>query len=277
MMDSLLDTLQVAFIGGGNMASALIEGMLAQGLPTTHVTIVEPYLPQREKHTARGWQALAECTDELLKADVIVLAVKPQQLHAALQTLQPFVREQLIVSVAAGIRLADIARWLGGYDKLIRTMPNTPALVGAGITGMYALPAVTTTEKERAAAMLNAVGEVVWVEDENQIDAITALSGSGPAYVFYFIEAMQQAAAELGLSEAAGRSLAIGTFVGAAKLAAMSDEPASTLREKVTSKGGTTFAALTHMQSQQVKEHIVAAIHAANHRAGELGDELGKD
>jgi pyrroline-5-carboxylate reductase len=192
-------------------------------------------------------------------------------------TIKPFLTSQLVLSIAAGIRAADISRWLGGHQAIVRTMPNTPALIGQGITGAYAMSGVTELQKESADALLRAVGETVWVTDEAQIDAVTAISGSGPAYVFYFIEAMQQAATELGLSAEQGRQLAQATFAGAAALASQSDEPVSLLRERVTSKGGTTYAALTSMEASGVKAALVKALHAAADRGGELGAEFGKD
>jgi pyrroline-5-carboxylate reductase len=181
-----------------------------------------------------------------------------------------------VLSIAAGIRAADISRWLGGHQAIVRTMPNTPALIGQGITGAYAMSGVTELQKESADALLRAVGSTVWVTDEAQIDAVTAISGSGPAYVFYFIEAMQQAATELGLSAEQGRQLAQATFAGAAGLASQSDEPVSLLRERVTSKGGTTYAALTSMEASGVKAALVKALHAAADRGRELGEEFGR-
>ena len=181
----------------------------------------------------------------------------------------------MILSIAAGIRGADLARWLGGYGAIVRTMPNTPALIGLGITGMVAMDGVSAAQKAAADDIMKAVGQTVWLADEAQIDPVTAVSGSGPAYVFYFIEAMQQGALEMGLSEEQGRQLALATFVGAAQLAAQSSDPVPLLREKVTSKGGTTYAALTSMEHSGVKEKIIAAMKAAAARGRELGDEMG--
>jgi pyrroline-5-carboxylate reductase len=212
----------------------------------------------------------------LAACDVIVLAVKPQQLREVVSTIKPFLTSQLVLSIAAGIRAADISRWLGGHQAIVRTMPNTPALIGQGITGAYAMSGVSELQKQSADALLRAVGETVWVTDEAQIDAVTAISGSGPAYVFYFIEAMQQAATELGLSAEQGRQLAQATFAGSAALASQSDEPVSLLRERVTSKGGTTYAALTSMEASGVKAALVKALHAAADRGRELGEEFGK-
>ena len=182
-----------------------------------------------------------------------------------------------MLSIAAGIRGADLSRWLGGHGAIVRTMPNTPALIGQGITGMAALPGVSPSQREAADAIMRAVGATVWLDDESLIDPVTAVSGSGPAYVFYFIEAMQQAAQELGLSAEQGTQLAIATFTGAAQLAAQSPDPVSVLRERVTSKGGTTYAALTSMEASGVKEGIVKALLAAAARGKELGEEFGRD
>jgi pyrroline-5-carboxylate reductase len=171
----------------------------------------------------------------------------------------------------------DLGRWLGGYPRLARCMPNTPALIGLGVTGLYARPEVAPAQRAHAQAVLEAVGEVIWVDDEALLDPVTAVSGSGPAYVFYLIEALERAAREVGLDAAAARRLALGTFRGAAELAARSSEPPATLRERVTSKGGTTERALASMRTDKLDEAIVRAVRAANERAQELGDELGKD
>jgi len=208
--------------------------------------------------------------------DAVVLAVKPQVLKDVAQALAPHLTSQLVISIAAGIRGSDLARWLGDYARVVRTMPNTPALVGMGVTGLAALPGVDAAGRELASNVLGAVGEIVWFDDESKLDAVTAISGSGPAYVFYFIEALQEAARQLGMDEAQGRALAVATFTGAAQLAANSDEPPSLLRERVTSKGGTTAAALASFDASGIKDAIVRGALAANARAREMGDEFGK-
>jgi pyrroline-5-carboxylate reductase len=185
--------------------------------------------------------------------------------------------QPLLLSIAAGIRGADLSRWLGGYGAIVRTMPNTPALIGQGITGMVAMAGVSAAQKDAADTIMRAVGQTVWLDEESLIDPVTAVSGSGPAYVFYFLEAMQQAAAEMGLSAEQGKALALATFTGAAQLAAQSDEPVDVLRQRVTSKGGTTHAAITSMEAAGVKQAIVEAMKAAAARGRELGEELGKD
>ncbi|OHC84148.1 MAG: pyrroline-5-carboxylate reductase, partial [Sideroxydans sp. RIFOXYB12_FULL_59_6] len=192
------------------------------------------------------------------------------------RNLAPLLTGQMVISIAAGIRAHDIARWLG-TGNIVRAMPNTPALIRHGVTGLYALEAVSATNRERAEAIIEAVGSTLWVEDESLLDSVTAISGSGPAYVFYFIEAMQQAAHELGLDELQSRQLVLDTFIGAAKLADSSQQDIATLRANVTSKNGTTERALASMEANGVRAHIVAAAHAAAARSRELGDELGKD
>jgi pyrroline-5-carboxylate reductase len=189
-------------------------------------------------------------------------------------SIRPHLDQPLVLSIAAGIRARDIARWLG-TDQVVRAMPNTPALIGQGASGMAALPQVSAEQRAAAARILGAVGDVVWFDDEALLDPVTALSGSGPAYAFYFIEAMIEAGSEMGLSAEQARRLAVRTFAGAAQLAAQSDEPVRTLRERVTSRGGTTAAALAHMDATGLKQQIIAAIHAANRRARELGDQFG--
>jgi pyrroline-5-carboxylate reductase len=269
--------LKIAFIGGGNMAQALIGGLAGRLTAATNIHVVDVMPTTLTLLSERFGVTTAQAPPDVLAAcDVIVLAVKPQQLREVVATIKPFLTSQLVLSIAAGIRAADISRWLGGHQAIVRTMPNTPALIGQGITGAYAMSGVTELQKESADALLRAVGETVWVTDEAQIDAVTAISGSGPAYVFYFIEAMQQAATELGLSAEQGRQLAQATFAGAAALASQSDEPVSLLRERVTSKGGTTYAALTSMEASGVKAALVKALHAAADRGRELGEEFGK-
>lgn len=271
-------TLKIAFIGGGNMAQALIGGLAGKLVPANQLHVVDVIPGTLTLLSQRfGVSTASEPTDVLADCDVIVLAVKPQQLRDVVATIKPFIHSQLILSIAAGIRAVDISRWLGGHQLIVRTMPNTPALIGQGMTGAYAMSGVSELQKQRADALLRAVGDTVWVEDEAQIDAVTAISGSGPAYVFYFIEAMQQAATELGLSAEQGRRLAQATFAGAAALAGKSEEPVSMLRERVTSKGGTTYAALSSMESSGVKSALVKALHAAADRGRELGEEYGKD
>jgi len=271
--------MKIAFIGGGNMASALIAGLAGKLTAGANIHVVDPNGEALDKlRTHYGVSTAAAIDGALTDRAVIVLAVKPQQMRDVAAALQPHLAasQPLILSIAAGIRGADLSRWLGGYGAIVRTMPNTPALIGLGITGMVATGGVSAQQKEAADGIMKAVGQTVWLDDEAQIDPVTAVSGSGPAYVFYFIEAMQQAAVEMGLSEEQGRQLALATFVGAAQLAVQSSDAVPVLRQKVTSKGGTTYAALSSMEASGVKEKIIDAMKAAAARGRELGDELGQ-
>jgi pyrroline-5-carboxylate reductase len=277
--------LKIAFIGGGNMASALIAGLAGKLTAGANIRVIDPNPAALEKlHTEFGVQGATSIAAGLVDVDVIVLAVKPQSMREVAAQLLPQLTtclesggQPLILSIAAGIRAIDLSRWLGGYQAIVRCMPNTPALIGLGITGMVVAGTVSAEQKQAADAIMSAVGATVWLDDEALIDPVTAVSGSGPAYVFYFIEAMQQAALEMGLSNEQGTQLALATFVGAAQLAAQSTEPVSLLRERVTSKGGTTHAALVSMEQSGIKDAIVAAMKAAAQRGRELGVQLGAD
>lgn len=277
-IDFTLDyfTMKIAFIGGGNMAAALIGGLVKRGVAPADIYAVDINDEARERTAKQFGIATGATIDEKLAAyDAILLAVKPQVLKSVAESLAPHLSKQTIISIAAGIRATDLSRWLNGYTQIVRTMPNTPALIGMGVTGLAALPGVSDDAKALASQVLEAVGSSVWFDDEAKLDAVTAISGSGPAYVFYFIEAMQEAARALGLDEAQGRELAVATFTGAAQLAAQSGEAASVLRERVTSKGGTTAAALASFEAEGVKDAIVRGALAAQARAKEMGDELG--
>ena len=270
--------MDITFIGGGNMATALAGGLAAKGFAARRMKVVE-VLPDARRRLADslGVATFDAPAQAAPYGDVVVLAVKPQQMREAARAVAPHLRDELVLSIAAGIRLADLGRWLGGYPRLARCMPNTPALIGLGVTGLYARPEVAPAQRAHAQAVLEAVGEVIWVDDEAMLDPVTAVSASGPAYVFYLIEALERAAREVGFDEAAARRLAIGTFRGAAELAARSPEAPATLRERVTSKGGTTERALASLRGDKVDEAILRAVRAANERARELGDEFGQD
>lgn len=269
-------TIEIAFIGGGNMATAIIGGLLRQGRDPASILVIDPVAAQRERlgHDL-GVRTQAGPDATLQQALTVVWAVKPQQFKDAAQTYAPLTQSALHYSVMAGLRTDDIARLIG-TPRVVRAMPNTPALVGQGMTGLFARPEVSAAEREGIAHMVAPTGALSWVDREIDLDAVTALSGSGPAYVFYFIEAMVQAAQEMGLSAEQGRQLALATFGGATTLAAQSSEPPAVLRERVTSKGGTTHAALSHLESAGVKASFVAAMRAAQQRAGELGDAFGR-
>ncbi len=259
------------------MATALIGGLMGKLTAAGNIRVIEINQEARARLDALGVHTSDRIDAGLADADVFILAVKPQQMRSVATALQPFLGSQLVLSIAAGIRMQDLSRWLGGHAAIVRCMPNTPALIGRGITGMVAMAGVTAAQHEHADAVLRAVGGTVWLDDEALIDPVTAMSGSGPAYVFYFIEAMQTAGVGLGLTPEQAKALAIATFSGAAQLAADATDPVSVLRERVTSKGGTTHAALTSMQDSGVAQAIIRAIGAASARGAELGEEFGKD
>jgi pyrroline-5-carboxylate reductase len=270
--------MNITFIGGGNMAGAMIGGLIRKRWPRKSIRVIE-IAPAARAALARAYKVKAQAAldAQAAKTGCIVLAVKPQQVREAAGALKPRLAKQLVITIAAGIRLKDLSRWLGGYQRIVRVMPNTPALVHAGISGLYAPPAVGKPDRAAAEKILGAVGSCVWLEHEDELDAVTAVSGSGPAYVFYFIEALERAARDLGLSPDVARRLAAETFTGAARLAARSSDPPETLRARVTSRGGTTERALQAMEADHLKEAIVRAVRAAAERSRELGDELGKD
>ena len=257
------------------MACAILGGLIAAGQPAGHFLVVEPHEPQAalvgEKFGVRTEPIGGELSGA---ADIVVWAVKPQVFGEAAAAHFPFLSRALHLSVMAGIRTDAIAR-AAGAERVVRAMPNTPALIGEGIAGLFARGAVTDADRAAIERVLAPTGQTLWVGQESDLDAVTALSGSGPAYVFFFLEAMMQAAADMGLSPEQGRVLAQATFKGATSLAHASDESPATLRSRVTSKGGTTYAAITAMEAAGVKPAIVAALRAAQARAKELGDEFG--
>ncbi len=269
--------MKIAFLGGGNMATALIGGLVAKGTDARSIAVVEVSPAARERLGACYPVHIVTAPDAAMqRSEVLVLAVKPQDAKAALASIS-INRQQLIISIAAGLTLNALSRWLGGHRKLVRCMPNTPALIGAGITALYALPEVGAEDKGRAESILGAVGEVVWVAEERLLDPVTAVSASGPAYVFWFIEQLAASAEKLGLQKETALKLAMHTVLGAAKLAASSSEPPASLRKNVTSKGGTTEAALKVFDEEKLAERFARAVEAASRRATELGTELGKD
>jgi len=269
----------IAFIGGGNMASALIGGLVRAGRAPASILVIDPGAAQRDKLQADfGVRTQAAADAALAGAALVVWAVKPQLFAQAAAPCAAHVGSALHLSVMAGIRSSSIARACGlaaGAARIVRSMPNTPALIGKGIAGLFATPAVSADERALVEAVLAPTGQTLWVAAEADLDAVTALSGSGPAYVFYFVEAMMAAAQAMGLSAEQGKRLALATFDGATALAAQSSEPPEVLRERVTSKGGTTYAALQSMRGDAVAEAITRAVRAAQQRAAELGDEFG--
>ena len=269
--------MRIAFLGGGNMASALIGGLLKKGVDASSISVVEVSPAARERLAARhGVRASSAPEAATQKADTLVLAVKPQDMRPAAEALAGVARGKLVVSIAAGVRLEALSRWLGGHRKLVRCMPNTPALIGAGISGLYALPEVSPDERKRAEAVLAAVGEVVWLTEERLLDPVTAVSGSGPAYVFWFIEQLAESAKKMGIPADAASKLALHTVLGAARLAAGSEESPAELRKNVTSKGGTTEAALKVFDEEQLAQRFARALEAASRRGADIGAELGK-
>jgi pyrroline-5-carboxylate reductase len=269
--------MKILFLGGGNMASAMIAGLIASGNEAAHIHVVDVSGEAIAKARAQGCRAYPMLQHAPVDAmDVIVLATKPQTLQEAIASLSGNLSGQLVVSICAGIRVAQISNWLGGYENIVRAMPNTPALIGKGITGAFASSHVLSMAREHAEVIMRATGTFAWFETEKMLDAVTAVSGSGPAYVFYFIESLMQSALELGFSETQAREFAYATFDGAIALAKASKETPATLRERVTSKGGTTAAALASMEAANVKNAIIAAVKAADARAAELGDLMAK-
>lgn len=267
----------IALIGGGNMASAIVGGLIKKGHPVARIQVVDtnPDARQRLKDNY-GLVAHAEPGEFLRDVSIVIWAVKPQTFKAAALPAAPYTGNALHMSVAAGIPTDSIKRWLG-VERIVRTMPNTPALIGKGVTGLFARAGVTAQDRAHIEHIASVMGEFVWVERENLLNAVTALSGSGPAYVFYFLEAMTAAGVEMGLTAAQAYQLAVETFRGAGELAKFSDEAPEVLRQRVTSKGGTTHAAITLMDSQQIKTQFGKALHAAEQRSQELGAEFGKD
>jgi pyrroline-5-carboxylate reductase len=266
--------MNIAFIGGGNMAHAMLSGLRDGGFAAQALQVLEPDAGKGAQLARQFGIAAHTAAGEWLRAaEVVVLAVKPQQMREAVDAVSGWLSAPLVLSIAAGVRGRTLARWLG-HERIVRAMPNTPALIRAGITGAAALAGVTPAQREAADRVLRSIGTVLWLEDEAMLDAVTAVSGSGPAYVFTFIEALQDAALTLGFSADEARQLALQTFVGAARLACESGEPVATLRERVTSKGGTTAAALARLEAAGVRQQIIEAVRAALDRAIELGDAL---
>jgi pyrroline-5-carboxylate reductase len=267
----------MVLLGGGNMANALIGGLIAKGYDARAIAVIEISPAARERIARHGVRVTTAPDAASDKADTLVLAVKPQDARAALASVASSIHGKLVISIAAGVRLVALSRWLGGHRQLVRCMPNTPALVGAGIAGLYALPEVSAPERERAEQILAAVGEVVWLRDEELLDTVTAVSGSGPAYVFWLIEQLAAFAEQAGIAKADALKLAKHTVLGSAQLAAQSAEPPAQLRANVTSKGGTTEAALAVFANEALAERFARALGAATRRGGELGELLAKD
>lgn len=272
--------MNISFIGGGNMARAIIGGLKNNGFDMATLTVIEPDAQKRAQlaveFNVQVSDSYVENNNTNAINNVVVLAVKPQQLQEVCSQLSKKLRSELIISIAAGIRSADISRWLNNYQAIVRVMPNTPAQIQAGVSALYATPGVSQAQRDQATTILNAVGQTLWLDDEAKMDAVTAISGSGPAYVFYLIEALQEAAIGLGLTPEESRLLAVQTFAGASLLARQSVDDVKILRAQVTSKGGTTEQGLLVLEAANIKNTIMIAAKAAADKSRSLGDDLAK-
>ena len=272
--------MNISFIGGGNMARAIIGGLKNNNFDMSAITAIDPDVKKREQLAA---EFNVQVSDSYVENDninkrshVIVLAVKPQQMREVCEQLSKKISSQLIISIAAGIRTADISRWLGNYPSVVRVMPNTPAQIQAGVSALFAMPNVNQLQQDRASTILGAVGTTLWLDDEAKMDAVTAISGSGPAYVFYLIEALQDAAISLGMTAEESSMLAVQTFAGASLLASQSSADIKTLRAQVTSRGGTTEQGILALETANIKKIILAAAQAAADKSKSLGDDLAQ-
>ena len=264
----------ICFIGGGNMAQALIGGLLSRGLPTTRITVSDPVEQIRHILEEKNIQTTTDNVDSIKNADVVVLAVKPQVLATVLQPLKGLLSDKLVISIIAGAEIQTISDLIGGSQRIVRVMPNTPALVQTGAHGIYASEAVNAQDRELTSQILAATGLTIWVDNEAQIDAVTAVSGSGPAYFFYLMESMIRAGKNLGLDEKVATALTLQTALGAAQMAITSSNSPTELRKNVTSPNGTTQAALEVFDRAQISQNIQAALAAAQKRSQELAQEL---
>ncbi|MED5610566.1 pyrroline-5-carboxylate reductase [Pseudomonas sp. JH-2] len=272
-----MSTTRIAFIGAGNMAASLIGGLRAQGVPASHIRASDPGAEQRAKIAAEhGIEVFEDNASAIAGADVVVLAVKPQVMKQVCEPLAALLEPgQLVVSIAAGIPCASLSRWLGS-ELLVRCMPNTPALLGEGASGLYATAQVSAAQRQQAEQLLGAVGIALWLDEEKQIDAVTAVSGSGPAYFFLLMEAMIAAGEKLGLSPEVATRLTLQTALGAARMATGSDVGPAELRRRVTSPKGTTEAAINAFQGNGFEALVERALAAADHRSAELAEQLGQ-
>jgi pyrroline-5-carboxylate reductase len=270
---------RIAFIGAGNMAAALISGLIADGAEPQQILATDPDAARRRTLAAEaGIHTLADNNEAVAQADVLVLAVKPQVLAEVARGLADSVQKHrpLVISIAAGVRADTLQRWLGGGIALVRSMPNTPAMLQTGATALYATPEVDPAQRDQAESVMRAVGLVQWVEDEGLMDAVTALSGSGPAYFFLVIEAMQAAGEQLGLASETARMLTLQTALGAARMAIESSDPPAELRRRVTSPGGTTERAIQQFEQDGLREMFARALRAARDRSVELSSLFDK-
>ena len=276
---SVLDNQKISFIGGGNMAQALISGLVSCGVKPSLITVADPNSEAREQLAAKGLNTVdptADAKAAVIDADIVVLAVKPQVMKAVVGSFADALDKQLVISVAAGLSTELLSNMLGGYKNIVRAMPNTPAMIQMGATGLYGTDNISAEQKQLATAVMEASGLVMWVDNEEHMHAVTAVSGSAPAYMFYFIESMVDGAVALGLDKEQASALAMQTMLGAAKMAMNSDDAPAELRRKVTSPNGTTQAAVESMQANDVAGQIIEAMQACYDRSQALSEEMSK-
>ena len=276
---SVLDNKKISFIGGGNMAQALISGLVSCGVKPSLITVADPSSEAREQLAAKGLNTVdptADAKAAVIDADIVVLAVKPQVMKAVVSSFADILDKQLVISVAAGLSTELLSEMLGGYDNIVRAMPNTPAMIQMGATGLYGTDNISAEQKQLATAVMEASGLVMWVDNEEHMHAVTAVSGSAPAYMFYFIESMVDGAVALGLDKEQASALAMQTMLGAAKMAMNSEDAPAELRRKVTSPNGTTQAAVESMQANDIGGQIVEAMQACYDRSQALSEEMSK-
>ena len=276
---SVLDNKKISFIGGGNMAQALISGLVSCGVKPSLITVADPSSEARAQLAAKGLNTVdptADAKAAIIDADIVVLAVKPQVMKAVVSSFADVLDKQLVISVAAGLSTELLSDMLGGYDNIVRAMPNTPAMIQMGATGLYGTDNISAEQKQLATAVMEASGLVMWVDNEEHMHAVTAVSGSAPAYMFYFIESMVDGAVALGLDKEQASALAMQTMLGAAKMAMNSEDAPAELRRKVTSPNGTTQAAVESMQANDIGGQIVEAMQACYDRSQALSEEMSK-
>ncbi|MEH6666739.1 MULTISPECIES: pyrroline-5-carboxylate reductase [Psychrobacter] len=276
---SVLDNKKISFIGGGNMAQALISGLVGCGIKPNLITVADPSSDAREQLAAKGLNTvdpMADPKSAVIGADIVVLAVKPQMMKVVVSAFADVLDTQLVISVAAGLSTDLLSNMLGGYSNIVRAMPNTPSMIQMGATGLYGTDNISAEQKQLATAVMEASGLVMWVDDEEHMHAVTAVSGSAPAYMFYFIESMVDGAVALGLDKEQASALAMQTMLGAAKMAMNSDDAPAELRRKVTSPNGTTQAAVESMQANEIGRQISEAMQACYDRSQALSEEMSK-
>lgn len=276
---SVLDNKKISFIGGGNMAQALISGLVSCGIEPNLITVADPSSDIREQLAAKGLNTvdpMANAKAAVVDADIVVLAVKPQMMKVVVGAFAEALDNQLVISVAAGLSTDLLSSMLGGYSNIVRAMPNTPSMIQMGATGLYGTDNISAEQKELATAVMEASGLVMWVDDEEHMHAVTAVSGSAPAYMFYFIESMVDKGIVLGLDTEQASALALQTMIGAAKMAMNSEDTPAELRRKVTSPNGTTQAAVESMQANEIGRQIGEAMQACYDRSQALSEEMSK-